>query len=54
MKIASLLPSATEIICSVGLREHLAGVTHECDYSADVVGLPIVTKNIIPENASSY
>ena len=53
MKIVSLLPSATEIICSLGLREHLIGVTHECDYPADVVGLPIVTKSIIPHDASS-
>jgi iron complex transport system substrate-binding protein len=53
MKIVSLLPSATEIICSLGLREHLVGVSHECDYPADVVGLPIVTKSVIPHDASS-
>ena len=53
MRIVSLLPSATEIICSLGLREHLVGVTHECDYPADVVGLPIVTKSAIPHDAAS-
>ena len=53
MRIVSLLPSATEVICSLGLREYLVGVTHECDYPADVVGLPIVTKSIIPHDASS-
>ena len=53
MRIISLLPSATEIICSLGLREHLVGVTHECDYPADVVGLPMVTKSAIPHDASS-
>jgi len=53
MRIISLLPSATEIICSLGLREHLVGVTHECDYPVDVVGLPIVTKSAIPHDASS-
>ena len=53
MRIVSLLPSATEVICSLGLREHLVGVTHECDYPADVVGLPIVTKSVIPHDASS-
>jgi len=53
MRIISLLPSATEIICSLGLREHLVGVTHECDYPVDVVGLPIVTKSTIPHDASS-
>ena len=53
MRIISLLPSATEIICSLGLREHLVGVTHECDYPVDVVGLPIVTKSAVPHDASS-
>ena len=53
MRIISLLPSATEIICSIGLRDSLVGVTHECDYPADVVGLPIVTKSAIPHDASS-
>ncbi len=53
MRIVSLLPSATEIICSLGLREYLVGVTHECDYPVDVIGLPIVTKSAIPHDASS-
>lgn len=53
MKIVSLLPSATEIICALGLREHLVGVSHACDYPEDVVGLPIVTKSVIPHDASS-
>ena len=32
MRIASLLPSATEIVCLLGLEDRLVGVTHECDY----------------------
>ncbi|GMV82627.1 MAG: ABC transporter substrate-binding protein [Planctomycetota bacterium] len=32
MRILSLLPSATEIVCLLGLREQLVGITHECDY----------------------
>ena len=32
MRIVSLLPSATEIVCVLGLEENLVGVTHECDY----------------------
>jgi len=42
-RIISLLPSSTEIICSLGLRGRLVGVSHECDFPADVVGLPILT-----------
>ncbi len=53
MRIVSLLPSATEIICALGLREQLVGVTHECDYPASVVGLPVVTHSRIPAGLSS-
>ena len=53
MRIVSLLPSATEIVCGLGLRDSLVGVTHECDYPADVVGLPVVTSSRIPKGLSS-
>ncbi|NIP29680.1 MAG: ABC transporter substrate-binding protein [Candidatus Dadabacteria bacterium] len=36
MRICSLLPSTTEIICSLGLGDKLVGVTHECDYPPEV------------------
>ena len=53
MKIVSLLPSATEIICALGLETKLAGVTHECDYPALVRRLPKVTRSLIPISAPS-
>ena len=53
MRIVSLLPSATEIICEVGLSEYLVGVSHECDHPAFVKKLPVVTESLIPKNASS-
>lgn len=31
LRIASLLPSATEICGALGLAEHVKGITHECD-----------------------
>ena len=43
-RIVSLLPSSTEIVCALGLRDLLIGVSHECDYPADVVGLPVLTE----------
>ena len=49
MKIVSLLPSATELVCGLGLRDQLVGVSHECDYPASVVGLPVLTSSRIPE-----
>src|SRR5581483_3730339 len=53
MRIVSLLPSATEIICTLGLEDHLVGVTHECDYPPFVHQLPKVTRTLIPTDASS-
>ena len=46
-RIASLLPSATEIVCALGLREALVGVTHECDYPPEVARLPKLTASRI-------
>src|SRR6267142_179760 len=53
MRIVSLLPSATEIVCALGLRAQLVGVTHECDYPPDVSSLPKVTRTLIPKDATS-
>jgi iron complex transport system substrate-binding protein len=53
MRIVSLLPSATEIVCELGLGSALVGVTHECDHPAEVRGLPRVTRTLIPTDASS-
>jgi iron complex transport system substrate-binding protein len=47
MKIASLLPSATEIVCALGLEENLIGITHECDYPPQVAGKPHLTASRI-------
>ncbi len=43
-RIVTLLPSATEIVCALGGRESLVGISHECDYPADVAGLPVLTR----------
>jgi iron complex transport system substrate-binding protein len=53
MRIVSLLPSATEIVCSLGLEADLVGVTHECDYPPGVRDLPKVTRTLIPAEAPS-
>lgn len=43
MRIVSLLPSATEIICDLGLRDSLVGRSEECNWPVDVASLPIVS-----------
>ena len=53
MRIVSLLPSATEIVCALGLGDRLVGVTHECDYPPPVRTLPKVTRTLIPTDATS-
>ncbi len=52
-RIVSLLPSATEIVCELGLGDRLVGVTHECDWPPYVRDLPKVTRTAIPHDATS-
>jgi len=42
MRIASLLPSATEIVCLLGARDHLVATSHECDHPPNL-DLPVLT-----------
>jgi iron complex transport system substrate-binding protein len=53
MRIASLLPSATEIVCALGLEDSLVAVTHECDYPESVKGKPVVTRSVLPGDGAS-
>lgn len=46
MRIVSLLPSATEIVCAIGLGDELVAVTHECDWPPEVIGKPVVTRSV--------
>ena len=39
LRVVSLLPSATEVIGALGLRDCLVGVTHECDVCPDEAGM---------------
>ncbi len=53
MKILSLLPAGTEIVCALGAADELVGISHECDYPASVTALPRVTSSIVSSNASA-
>jgi iron complex transport system substrate-binding protein len=44
MRIASLLPAATEMVCALGAGHDLVGVSHECDFPDEVRGRPVLTR----------
>lgn len=52
-RIVSLLPSATEIACALGLADRLVAITHECDFPPDaLVDVPRITANRLPPEVS--
>lgn len=53
LRIVSLIPSATEIVHSLGLTDALVGRSHECDYPPQVKDLPVCTEpKFNPEGTS--
>jgi iron complex transport system substrate-binding protein len=53
-RIVSLLASATEIVCALGLEDQLVARSHECDHPPSVLRLPCVTETKIRTEESSY
>lgn len=53
LKIVSLLPAATEIICALGLEKRLVGRSHECDFPESVKQLPVCSEANFPDGLSS-
>jgi len=52
-RVASLLPSATEIVYALGLGDELVAVTHECDYPPDATRHARVTRSLLDNNILS-
>jgi iron complex transport system substrate-binding protein len=50
MRIASLVPSATELLFALDLGDSVVAVTHECDHPPGVERLPHLTRSVIPED----
>jgi iron complex transport system substrate-binding protein len=53
MRIASLVPSATEMLYALGLGDSVVGVTHECDYPAQAGEKPHLTRSVIPPDLAA-
>jgi iron complex transport system substrate-binding protein len=53
VRVVSLLPSATEMICAVGAIGDLVGISHECDFPEGVRDRPVLTSARIDPAASS-
>jgi iron complex transport system substrate-binding protein len=53
MRIASLVPSATEMLFALGLGGDVVAVTHECDYPPAACELPQLTATVLPDGLSA-
>jgi iron complex transport system substrate-binding protein len=52
-RIVSLIATATEIVHALGELDHLVGRSHECDYPAEVLSLPVCTEPRIAVDGDS-
>jgi iron complex transport system substrate-binding protein len=53
MRICSFLPSATEIVYTLGLGDQLYGVTRSCDYPPEARAKPMVVYSILDDRGLS-
>ncbi|HEY8082136.1 MAG TPA: cobalamin-binding protein [Solirubrobacterales bacterium] len=53
MRIASLVPSATEMLFALGLGDQVVGVTHECDFPLAAGSLPHLTRTVLEPGLSA-
>jgi iron complex transport system substrate-binding protein len=53
MRIVSLVPHATELLFALGLGEQVVAVTHECDFPPQALGLPRITRDVLPAGLSA-
>ena len=47
MKIVSLVPSASEILCDLGLERYLVGISHECNFPSSLQNIRTLTSSNI-------
>lgn len=47
LRIVSLLPSATEMLCALDLADNIVGITHECDYPPFIRSRPSLVQPVL-------
>ena len=52
MRIASLVPSSTEMLFALGLGDQVVAVTHECDFPPEAAKLPHLSETVIAPGLS--
>ena len=53
MRIASLVPSATEMLFALGVGDQVLAVTHECDYPPEAASRRHLTRSLVPAGLSA-
>src|SRR3954447_10562300 len=53
VRIASLVPSATELLFALGMGDQVVGVTHECDFPPEATTKPHLTRSVLPEGLAA-
>jgi len=53
LRVVSLLPSATELVCAVGAEAALVGISHECDFPPSIRDRPVLTRSRLEHGGSS-
>jgi iron complex transport system substrate-binding protein len=53
VRIASLVPSATEMLFALGVGDQVVAVTHECDYPPEAAGKRHLTRSLVPAGLSA-
>jgi iron complex transport system substrate-binding protein len=53
MRIASLVPSATEMLFALGLGNSVVAVTHECDFPPQARTLPHLTRTVLSKGLNA-
>ncbi len=44
MRIVSLLPAATEVLCDLGLSKNIVGISEECNFPIEILNKKVVSR----------